>query len=112
VCDRLLMLQYSTYSVISPEGCASILWKSQDKKEVAAEALNLTADRLFKLGLVDEVIEEPLGGAHRDATAVAASLKSALVRHLNELDAIPRDELRAARGAKIAGFGVFAENAA
>src|ERR1700723_3648076 len=66
VCDRLLMLQYSTYSVISPEGCASILWKSQDKKEVAAEALNLTADRLLKLGLVDEVIEEPLGGAHRD----------------------------------------------
>ena len=97
VCDRLLMLQYSTYSVISPEGCASILWKSQDKKEVAAEALNLTADRLIKLGLVDEVIEEPLGGAHRDAAAVAASLKAALIRHLDELDAIPRDELRAAR---------------
>src|ERR1700716_1091230 len=87
VCDRLLMLQYSTYSVISPEGCASILWKSQDKKEVAAEALNLTADRLLKLGLVDEVIEEPLGGAHRDASASAASLKAALVRHLDELDA-------------------------
>ena len=99
VCDRLLMLQYSTYSVISPEGCASILWKSQDKKEVAAEALNLTADRLLKLGLVDEVIEEPLGGAHRDPAAVAASLKAALVRYLDELDAIPRDQLRArARG--------------
>jgi acetyl-CoA carboxylase carboxyl transferase subunit alpha len=70
VSDRLLMLQYSTYSVISPEGCASILWKSQDKKEVAAESLNLTADRLQKLGLVDEVIEEPLGGAHRDRRAV------------------------------------------
>src|ERR1700723_1093545 len=66
VCDRLVMLQYSTSSVISPEGCASILWKSQDKKEAAADALNLTADRLNKLGLVDEVIEEPLGGAHRD----------------------------------------------
>src|SRR5271168_4521925 len=66
VCDRLVMLQYSTYSVISPEGCASILWKSQDKKEVAAEALNLTADRLSDLGLVDEVLKEPLGGAHRD----------------------------------------------
>src|SRR3982075_1093792 len=87
VCDRLLMLQYSTYSVISPEGCASILWKSQDKKEVAADALNLTADKLGKLGLVAEVVEEPLGGAHRDASASAASLKAALVRHLDELDA-------------------------
>jgi len=112
VCDRLMMLQYSTYSVISPEGCASILWKSQDKKEVAAESLNLTADRLLKLGLVDEVIEEPLGGAHRDAAATAASLKAALIRHLDELDAVPRDQLRATRAAKIAGFGVFAETAA
>jgi acetyl-CoA carboxylase carboxyl transferase subunit alpha len=106
------MVQYSTYSVISPEGCASILWKSQDKKEVAAESLNLTADRLLKLGLVDEVIEEPLGGAHRDAVAIAASLKAAIVRQLDELVAIPRDQLRAARAAKIAAFGVYAENAA
>ena len=112
VCDRLLMLQYSTYSVISPEGCASILWKSQDKKEVAAESLNLTADRLQKLGLVDELIEEPLGGAHRDPATTAARLKAALVRHLDELDALPRDQLRAARAAKIASFGVFSENAA
>ena len=66
VCDRLLMLQFSTYSVISPEGCASILWKSADKKEVAAEAMSLTADRLFKLKLVDEVLPEPVGGAHRN----------------------------------------------
>src|SRR3974390_1970054 len=112
VCDRLLMLQYSTYSVISPEGCASILWKTQDKKEVAAEALNLTADRLPKLGLGDELIAEPLGGAHRDPTAMAVSLKAALVRHLDELEAVPRDQLRAARAEKIAGFGVFSENAA
>src|SRR5580693_7133354 len=112
VCDRLLMLQYSTYSVISPEGCASILWRSQDKKEVAADALNLTADRLLKLGLVDEVIEEPLGGAHRDPSATAASLKAALIRHLDELDALPRDQLRAARAAKIASFGVYSETAA
>jgi len=112
VCDRLLMLQYSTYSVISPEGCASILWKSQDKKEVAADALNLTADRLLKLGLVDEVIEEPLGGAHRDAATTAARLKAALIRHLDELDALPRDQLRAARAAKIASFGVYSETAA
>ncbi len=106
------MLQFSTYSVISPEGCASILWKSQDKKELAAEALNLTADRLLKLGLVDEVIEEPLGGAHRDAAAVATSLKAALVRHLDQLDAIPRDQLRAERAAKIAAFGVYSETPA
>src|SRR5450631_3353229 len=67
ICDRLLMLQFSTYSVISPEGCASILWKSADKKEIAADALNLTAARLRDLELVDEVLPEPLGGAHRDA---------------------------------------------
>ncbi|HKT72006.1 MAG TPA: acetyl-CoA carboxylase carboxyltransferase subunit alpha [Steroidobacteraceae bacterium] len=109
VCDRLMMLQYSTYSVISPEGCASILWKSQDKKEAAAEALNLTADRLNKLGLLDEVVEEPLGGAHRDPAEMSARLKRALVRRLDELEAIPRDELRAARSAKIASFGVFSE---
>jgi acetyl-CoA carboxylase carboxyl transferase subunit alpha len=110
--DRLLMLQYSTYSVISPEGCASILWKSQDKKEVAAESLNLTADRLLKLGLVDQVIEEPLGGAHRDPAESASRLKAAIIRHLDELDAIPRDQLRAARAEKIAGYGVFSETAA
>jgi acetyl-CoA carboxylase carboxyl transferase subunit alpha len=111
VCDRLLMLQYSTYSVISPEGCASILWKSQDKKEAAADALNLTADRLNKLGLVDEVIEEPLGGAHRDAVNMAGRLKDAVVRHLDELEAIPREELKALRTKKIESFGVFSETA-
>ena len=110
VCDRLIMLQYSTYSVISPEGCASILWKSQEKKEAAAEALNMTADRLWKLGLVDEVIEEPLGGAHRDPGAMSASLKAALLKHLDALESIPRDELRAARTQRIASFGVFSEN--
>jgi len=111
VCDRLLMLQYSTYSVISPEGCASILWKSQDKKEAAAEALNLTADRLSKLGLVDEVIEEPLGGAHRDQAQTAQRLKAAIIRHLDQLEAMPRDELRTARSTKISAFGVFSESA-
>jgi acetyl-CoA carboxylase carboxyl transferase subunit alpha len=110
VCDRLLMLQYSTYSVISPEGCASILWKSQDKKEAAAEAMNMTADRLAKLGLVDEVLEEPLGGAHRDAAAMSVGVKAALLKHLEELESIPRDELRAARARRIASFGVFSEN--
>jgi len=109
VCDRLLMLQFSTYSVISPEGCASILWKSQEKKEAAAEALNLTADRLLKLGLVDEVIEEPLGGAHRDPVETAARLKAALVRHLDQLESLPRDELRTSRAVRIGSFGVFSE---
>jgi acetyl-CoA carboxylase carboxyl transferase subunit alpha len=110
VCDRLLMLQYSTYSVISPEGCASILWKSQDKKEAAADALNITADRLNKLGFLDEVVEEPLGGAHRDSVTMAARVKAALVKHLSELKALPTDELRAARAQKISSFGVVTEN--
>jgi acetyl-CoA carboxylase carboxyl transferase subunit alpha len=112
VCDRLMMLQYSTYSVISPEGCASILWKSQEKKEAAADALNLTADRLNRFGLVDEVIEEPLGGAHRDPLETARRLKAALIRHLDQLEAMPRDDLRAARSARIASFGVFSETPA
>ncbi len=109
VCDRLLMLQYSVYSVISPEGCASILWKSADKKEAAAEAMGLTAARLSQLGLIDEVIEEPLGGAHRDAVLMSERLKAALVRHLAEIEPVPPDELRAQRQAKIAAFGVFSE---
>src|SRR5882672_12265880 len=97
VCDRLIMLQYSVYSVISPEGCASILWKSADKKEAAADAMGLTAQRLSQLGLVDEVIEEPLGGAHRDHLLVSERLKSALIRHLSSLEKLPPDELRAQR---------------
>ena len=87
VCDRLMMLQYSTYSVISPEGCASILWKSADKKEVAAEALDLTAARLSSWDSIDEVLEEPLGGAHRDPVAIGGALKEAVIRHLDELGA-------------------------
>jgi acetyl-CoA carboxylase carboxyl transferase subunit alpha len=107
VCDRLLMLQYSTYSVITPEGCASILWKSAEKKEAAAEAMGLTAQRLEQLGLIDEVLEEPLGGAHRDPVHMSEGLKAALLRHLTELEEVDREELRAARGAKIAAFGVY-----
>jgi len=110
VSDRLLMLQYSIYSVISPEGCASILWKSADKKELAAEAMGITADRLAKLGLVDEVIKEPLGGAHRDPQAMADDLKAALLRHLANLDAMPIDELLKARQARIRDYGVFADS--
>ncbi len=110
--DRLLMLQFSTYSVISPEGCASILWKSADKKEVAADALGLTAERLNALGLVDEVIGEPLGGAHRDAAAMGAALHAALGRHLRELAGIPIELLLEQRQTRIAGFGVFSEGTA
>jgi acetyl-CoA carboxylase carboxyl transferase subunit alpha len=110
VCDRLLMLQYSIYSVISPEGCASILWKSQEKREAAAEALNMTADRLEKLGLVDEVLEEPLGGAHRDPAAMSVRLKTAVLAHLDALEAMPREALLEARARRIASFGVFSES--
>jgi acetyl-CoA carboxylase carboxyl transferase subunit alpha len=109
VCDRLIMLQYSTYSVISPEGCASILWKSADRKEVAAEAMNLTAERLSSLGLVDEVLREPLGGAHRDPAAMAVTLKEALLRNLAALEALSPEALSAQRQARLDGFGVYSE---
>jgi acetyl-CoA carboxylase carboxyl transferase subunit alpha len=107
VCDRLLMLQFSTYSVISPEGCASILWKSADKKEVAADAMNLTADRLFKLKLVDEVLPEPVGGAHRNPQAVADTIKAALIKYLDGLENLSPEKLRAARSTRIDSFGVY-----
>jgi acetyl-CoA carboxylase carboxyl transferase subunit alpha len=110
VCDRLLMLQYSIYSVISPEGCASILWKSADKKELAAEAMGLTAERLSKLNLVDEVVREPLGGAHRDPVATAETLKGALLRHLNELEQVSLEQLLAARETRLKTFGAFTGN--
>jgi acetyl-CoA carboxylase carboxyl transferase subunit alpha len=109
VCDRLLMLQYSTYSVISPEGCASILWKSADKKEAAADAMGLTADRLAKLNLVDEVLREPLGGAHRQPEAMAADLKQSLLTHLDTLERLGPAELVAERQRRLAAFGVYSE---
>jgi acetyl-CoA carboxylase carboxyl transferase subunit alpha len=107
VCDRLLMLQYSVYSVISPEGCASILWKSADKKELAAEAMGITADRLQRQGLVDVVLSEPLGGAHRDPQAMAESLKTALLAELESLTSRPIAEVVAARAQRIESFGVY-----
>jgi acetyl-CoA carboxylase carboxyl transferase subunit alpha len=110
VCDRLLMLQYSVYSVISPEGCASILWKSADKKEAAAEAMGLTADRLLKLNLVDEVLREPLGGAHRKPEVMAEEVKAAVLRHLDELERLSVDDLVARRDQRLAGFGIFSES--
>ena len=109
VCDRLIMLQFSVYSVISPEGCASILWKSADKKEVAADAMNITADRLSKLGLVDEVIKEPLGAAHRDPQGMAEALKSSVIKNLAELCRQPITSLLDNRQKRLSSFGVFRE---
>jgi acetyl-CoA carboxylase carboxyl transferase subunit alpha len=109
VCDRLLMLQYSVYSVISPEGCASILWKSADKKELAADAMGLTAERLAKLDLVDEVVKEPLGGAHRDPQLMADTLKAAITRHLGDLERRPISEVLEQRYARLRAFGVYSE---
>ena len=109
IADRVLMLQYSIYAVISPEGCASILYKSADKAEIAAEAMGITAERLHRLKLVDDVVAEPLGGAHRDPQATAESLKDALVQTLVSLRATPIDTLLAQRRRRIAGYGVFKE---
>ena len=109
VADRVFMLQYSIYSVISPEGCASILWRSADKAEAAAEAMGITAERLLKLGLVDEVIAEPLGGAHRDPQAMGEAVKNALLQALSELQPLSGDELIAARRKKLFGFGIYKE---
>ncbi|MFN3843554.1 MAG: acetyl-CoA carboxylase carboxyltransferase subunit alpha [Rehaibacterium terrae] len=105
--DRTLMLEYSTYSVISPEGCASILWKSADKAKDAAEALGLTAPRLLELGLIDEVIREPLGGAHRDPQEMATRLKAALPRNLDALQNVPVDELLERRYQRLRGYGAY-----
>ena len=109
VCDRLMMLQFSTYSVISPEGCASILWKSADKASQAAEAMGITAGRLKDLGLVDEILPEPLGGAQRDSDAMAATLKSALIAAVTELTRIDADRLTELRYERLMKFGVFEE---
>ncbi len=109
VCDRMLMLQYSTYSVISPEGCASILWKSASKASEAAEAMGITAPRLRELGLVDVIVPEPLGGAHRDVETMAASLKQTLLSALVELDKTPPEELLKVRYARLMQYGKFEE---
>ncbi len=103
--DRVNMLQYSTYSVISPEGCASILWKSADKAPLAAEQLNFTAHRLKELGLIDNVVPEPLGGAHRNYDEAAAHLKQRLVTDLNDLLNLPLDRLIEQRYTRIMHYG-------
>jgi acetyl-CoA carboxylase carboxyl transferase subunit alpha len=110
VADRVLMFENSVYSVISPEGCAAILWKSATERDKAAAALKLTAQDLHGLGVIDEVIPEPAGGAHSDWDVAAESLRWALVRHLGELCTRPVDELRRARWAKYMRMGEWRGN--
>ena len=110
--DTVQMLQYSTYSVISPEGCASILWKSAEKASEAAETMGITAQRLKTLGLVDKVVNEPLGGAHRDHVAMAQNLKKALQDALKQLSGLSTSELLAARYERLMSYGRFKEQPA
>ena len=109
VSDRLLMLQYSVYSVISPEGCASILWKNADKAEKAAEAMSITADKLKDFGLVDQIITEPLGGAHRNPKAMAEIVRNSLLKNLDELTNLSTSQLISERQQRLASFGQFKE---
>ncbi|MFM2318923.1 MAG: acetyl-CoA carboxylase carboxyltransferase subunit alpha [Thiothrix sp.] len=107
--DRVMMLQYATYSVISPEGCASILWKSADKAADAADAMGITADRLKSLGLIDQIIPEPLGGAHRNMAVAAQAVGEALEVNLRELKAMSMDKLLEKRYQRLLSFGQYEE---
>lgn len=107
--DRLLMLQYAVYSVISPEGCASILWKSADKAEAAAEAMRITAPSLSEFGLVDEVLAEPLGGAHRNPEEMGELVRNAILKSLDDLERLSLDQLLEQRQQRLASFGQFKE---
>jgi len=109
VSDRLLMLQYAIYSVISPEGCASILWKSADKAQDAAEAMRITADSLNSFGLVDDVLAEPLGGAHRNPRQAAEVIRNAILQNLDELDQLSVEQLLENRQRRLASFGQYKE---
>jgi len=109
VADKLMMLQYATYSVISPEGCASILWKSADKAPQAAEAMAITSEKLKELGLIDDIVPEPLGGAHRDPDAMADNLKHSLIAALDELQGKSEDVLLDSRYQRLMSYGVFSE---
>ena len=103
--DRVNMLKYSTYSVISPEGCASILWKTAEKASSAAEAMGITATRIKELDLINNIVEEPLGGAHRDMDLMAAHLKQAIKKDLSELENLSKDELIEKRYDRLMSFG-------
>jgi acetyl-CoA carboxylase carboxyl transferase subunit alpha len=110
--DRVSMLRYSTYAVISPEGCASILWKSADKAPDAAEAMGITSERLKQLKLIDEVIPEPLGGAHRDMRQVAENVRAALLNGLQTLEGLSLDALLERRYRRLMACGQFKDAAA
>ncbi len=105
--DRTLMLEYSTYSVITPEGCASILWKTAEKAKDAAEQLGLTAKRLLGHGLIDKIVREPIGGAHRNPTQMARRLKAVLLNELDALEQIPTEELLDRRYRRLRGYGAY-----
>ena len=105
--DRTLMLEYSTYSVITPEGCASILWKTAEKAKDAAEQLGMTAKRLKELGLIDKIVREPIGGAHRNPTQMAKRLKAVLLNELDALEQIPSHELVDRRYRRLRGYGAY-----
>ncbi len=109
VADHLNMLQYSTYTVITPEGCATILWKSADHAAAAAEAMGVTSERLKQLGIVDEIIQEPLGGAHRDVSATAANIKTALHEQVERLMAADIDNLVAHRYQRLMSYGISSD---
>jgi acetyl-CoA carboxylase carboxyl transferase subunit alpha len=109
VADRILMFENSVYSVISPEGCAAILWKDAAQRERAAEALKLTADDLIRLGIIDEVIPEPLGGAHSDPDRAGEMLRSALLKHVTELRKVKGDRLIKRRHDKFAAMGAYSD---
>ncbi|MED6321141.1 MAG: acetyl-CoA carboxylase carboxyl transferase subunit alpha, partial [Pseudomonadota bacterium] len=103
--DRVNMLQYSTYSVISPEGCASILWKSAEKAPLAAEAMGVSAPQIKELGLINSIVEEPLGGAHRDHNGMAANLKAVIKQQLNQLKELDKTKLMEERYQRLMSFG-------
>ena len=109
VADRVLMFENSVYSVISPEGCAAILWKDASQRERAADALRLTAQDLLKFKLIDEIIEEPMGGAHLDPDATGEALREALIRHVTELRKVRPEKLVRRRAEKYAAMGAFTE---
>jgi acetyl-CoA carboxylase carboxyl transferase subunit alpha len=101
------MLEYSTYSVITPEGCASILWKTAEKAKEAAEQLGMTAKRLRELGLIDKVVREPIGGAHRNPVQMAKRLKAVLLNELDELQGLPTEQLLQRRYQRLRGYGAY-----
>lgn len=105
--DKVFMLQHAVYSVISPEGCASILWRSAEHAEDAADAMNITADKLLELGLIDGIIEEPLGGAHRDTAQMSINLKAQILAALSEVQALDTSQMLDKRYEKIRAFGFF-----